>query len=111
MQNRLVVCLCNLKASKLRGVLSEAMVLCASTPEKVELMVPPAGAQPGDRVTAAGFDGEPVAEINQKNNIFALCQPDLLTNDQLVGTYRGVALEVKGKGSIVSSTLKNVPIK
>ena len=49
MQNRLVVCVCNLKPAKLRGVLSEAMVLCASTPEKVELMNPPAGAQPGDR--------------------------------------------------------------
>lgn len=49
MQDRLVVCVCNLKPAKLRGVLSEAMVLCASTPEKVELMNPPSGAKPGDR--------------------------------------------------------------
>jgi hypothetical protein len=87
------------------------MVLCASTPEKVELMVPPAGAVIGDRVTCVGFEGEPVAEINQKNNIFAIVQPDLLTNDSLVGCYKGVPLEIKGKGAIRSSTLKNVPVK
>ena len=51
MQNKLVVCVCNLKPAKLRGIMSEAMVLCASTPEKVELMIPPPGAQPGDRYT------------------------------------------------------------
>lgn len=49
MQDRLVVCVCNLKPAKLRGILSEAMVLCASTPEKVELMLAPPGAQIGDR--------------------------------------------------------------
>lgn len=111
MQNRMVVVLCNLKPTKLRGVLSEAMVLCASTPEKVELMEPPANAAVGDRITAAGFDGTPAPEINPKNNIFGLVQPDLLTNADLIGTYKGVTLEVKGKGPIKSSTLKSVPIK
>jgi len=111
MQDQMVVVLCNLKPTKLRGVLSEAMVLCASTPEAVELMKPPAGAAVGERVTAAGFEGAPAPECNPKNNIFGLVQPDLSTNDQLVGTYKGLPLEVKGKGPIVSSTLKRVPIK
>lgn len=35
MQNRLVVALCNLKPAKMRGVESCAMVMCASSPEKV----------------------------------------------------------------------------
>ncbi len=35
MQNRKAILLCNLKATKMRGILSEAMVMCASTPEKV----------------------------------------------------------------------------
>lgn len=35
MQNRLAILLCNLKPSKMRGINSEAMVMCASTPEKV----------------------------------------------------------------------------
>jgi methionine--tRNA ligase beta chain len=37
MQNRMVVILCNLKPAKMRGILSEAMVMCASTPDKVLL--------------------------------------------------------------------------
>lgn len=35
LENRTVVLLCNLKPAKMRGVTSEAMVMCASTPEKV----------------------------------------------------------------------------
>ncbi|QQP49026.1 Uncharacterized protein FKW44_009537, partial [Caligus rogercresseyi] len=34
MNDRMVVVLCNLKPSKMRGILSEAMVMCASTPDK-----------------------------------------------------------------------------
>ena len=41
----------------MRGVLSEAMVMCASTPEKVELIVPPEGCVPGDRITFEGYEG------------------------------------------------------
>ena len=35
MQNRMVILLCNLKPAKMRGIVSEAMVMCASTPDKV----------------------------------------------------------------------------
>jgi tRNA-binding EMAP/Myf-like protein len=38
MQNRLAILLCNLKPSKMRGINSEAMVMCASTPEKVSAL-------------------------------------------------------------------------
>lgn len=107
----MVVVLCNLKPAKLRGVPSEAMVLCASTPEKVELMQPPSGAQVGDRVTVEGYSGEPAPECNPKNNIFGIVQPDLKTDDNLIGTYKGKPLEIKGKGPLKSTTLKNVPIK
>ena len=37
MQDRMVVLLCNLKPAKMRGIVSEAMVMCASTPDKVFL--------------------------------------------------------------------------
>merc|ERR1712112_945 len=50
MQDRMAVLLCNLKPSKMRGIMSEAMVMCASTPEKVEILAPPPGAKPGDVV-------------------------------------------------------------
>ena len=54
MQNRMVIVLCNLKPAKMRGVVSEAMVMCASTPEKVEIMAPPELAVPGDLVQCEG---------------------------------------------------------
>jgi aminoacyl tRNA synthase complex-interacting multifunctional protein 1 len=111
MQNRLVVLLCNLKPAKLKGVASEAMVLCASTPEKVELLIPPEGAQPGDRVVCKAYMGTPIQEINQKNNVFGLVQGDLKTDDNLVATYKGEPLIIETKGVVKTSSLKNVPIK
>jgi len=47
-----------LKTSSLQGVTSNGMVLAASTGEGesrvVELVVPPAGAKPGDRILPQG---------------------------------------------------------
>lgn len=36
MQDRIAIFMCNLKPAKMRGVLSEGMLMCASTPEKVK---------------------------------------------------------------------------
>lgn len=36
---------------------SEAMVMCGSSPEKVEIIDPPPGSLPGDRVTFKGYSG------------------------------------------------------
>ena len=55
MQNRLVVCLCNLKPAKMRGVESQAMVLCASTPEKVEILEIDPSCEPGDVIMCEPF--------------------------------------------------------
>lgn len=56
-QGRMVVLMTNLKPAKMRGVTSEAMVMCASTPEKVEILLPPPGALPGDRVICEAYPG------------------------------------------------------
>jgi len=115
MQNRMVVILCNLKPAKMRGILSEAMVMCASTADKVEILSPPEGAVPGDLVTVAGFEGEPdsIIKPSSKNKVSAFEQvaPDLKTNDALEATYKGVTWEVKGKGAIKAQSLQNVQIK
>ena len=68
MQNRMVVILCNLKPAKMRGIMSEAMVMCASTPEKVEILAPPSGAAPGDVVTVPGFEGMNFYNSSFRNN-------------------------------------------
>ncbi|XP_017001832.3 aminoacyl tRNA synthase complex-interacting multifunctional protein 1 [Drosophila takahashii] len=111
MQNRLVVVMCNLKPAKMRGVTSEAMVMCASTPEKVEVLSPPAGAVPGDLVHCEGYPRQPDAQLNPKKKIFEACAPDLMTNADLVACYKGAALHVPGKGNVVAQTLKNVNVK
>jgi len=115
MQNRSVIILCNLKPAKMRGIMSEAMVMCASTPEKVEILAPPAGAAPGDVVTVPGFEGTPDELIKPTNkkavSIFEQVAPDLKTNDAKQATYKGVAWEVKGKGPITAQSLTNVQVK
>ena len=62
MQNKVLVAVCNLKPANMRGVKSFAMVLAASSKEGkaegVELVDPPAGSQPGDRVYFEGFEAD-----------------------------------------------------
>lgn len=57
MQNKIAVFMCNLKPAKMRGILSEAMIMCASTPEKVEILNVPAGSVIGDQVTCKAYPG------------------------------------------------------
>lgn len=111
MQNRMVVVLCNLKPAKMRGIVSEAMVMCASTPEKVEVLLPPEGSIPGDRVTFAKYPGQPDQLLNPKKKIWEQIAPDLTTNDNLEATYKGDTFIVPEKGPVKSITLKNVPVK
>ena len=49
--------MCNLKPAKMRGIMSQGMIMCASTPEKVEILIPPPGSQIGDRVFAKDYKG------------------------------------------------------
>jgi len=111
MRNRMVVVLCNLKPAKMRGVTSEAMVMCASTPEKVEILIPPQGAVPGDVVDFQGFVRNPDGVLNPKKKIFETVAPDLKTNTDAVATYKGIPFEIKGKGVVKTATLTGVPIK
>ncbi|XP_078459181.1 aminoacyl tRNA synthase complex-interacting multifunctional protein 1 isoform X1 [Lampetra fluviatilis] len=111
MQDRMIVVMCNLKPAKMRGVLSQAMVMCASSPDKVEILDPPAGAVPGDRITFKGYPGEPDKELNPKKKIWEQVQPDLLTNAEFVATYKGVPFEVAGKGVCKAQTMANSGIK
>ena len=111
MQNRMVVALCNLKPAKMRGVTSEAMVLCASTQEKVEVLIPPPGSCPGDRITVEGYPGDPDPVLNPKKKIFETVAPDLKTDGKKIATYKGVPFSVTGKGVVTTQSLIEVQIK
>ncbi|XP_054635528.1 aminoacyl tRNA synthase complex-interacting multifunctional protein 1-like isoform X2 [Dunckerocampus dactyliophorus] len=111
MQNRMAVLLCNLTPAKMGRVTSQAMVMCASSPDKVEILDPPDGAVPGDKVTFQGFPGEPDKELNPKKKVWEHIQPDLRTDGECVATYKGTAFEVAGKGVCRAQTLSNSRIK
>ncbi|XP_047434590.1 aminoacyl tRNA synthase complex-interacting multifunctional protein 1-like [Mugil cephalus] len=111
MQNRMVVLLCNLEPVKTGGVENQAVLLCASSADKVEILEPPSGAVPGDRVTLQGIPGEPDKELNPKKKVWEQVQPDLRTDSRGVATYRGAAFEVFGKGVCKAQTMSDTEIK
>uniref|UniRef100_A0A182RLP2 tRNA-binding domain-containing protein n=1 Tax=Anopheles funestus TaxID=62324 RepID=A0A182RLP2_ANOFN len=111
MQDRMVVALCNLKPAKMRGILSEAMVMCASSPDGVEILAPPEGAVPGDLVHVEGYPRVPDVVMNPKKKIFETVAPDLKTNGELVACYKEGSFVVPGKGTVKAQTLKNVQVK
>lgn len=131
MQNRLAVFLCNLKPAKMRGILSEGMIMCASSPEKVQIIDVPEGAAPGDRVAFKDFAGnselnvlslqcfttlvlllgEPDKQMNPKKKIWETIQPELRVNGECVATYKGCPFSISGKGVCMAPGCAGSPIK
>jgi len=111
MENRMGIFLCNLKPAKMRGVLSEGMIMCASSPEKVEILQIPDGAAIGERVICDGFSGEPDAQLNPKKKIWEQIQPDLNVGSDGVPAYKGVAFTVVGKGVCTAPSMRNCMVK
>ncbi|PHH68743.1 hypothetical protein CDD80_7279 [Ophiocordyceps camponoti-rufipedis] len=103
MQNRAVVVVCNLKPVKMRGVKSCAMVLAASPPGDddhkgpVELVAPPEGAKPGQRVYFEGWGGAPEKLLNPKKKIWETFQPGFTTTDGLEVAFDAGRVETLGK--------------
>ncbi|KAG7232585.1 hypothetical protein INR49_008357 [Caranx melampygus] len=62
LQGGLAVLLCNVKACKMRGVVSQARLLCCATPDDhVELLAVPTGCAPGDR-SSRSLSGRPAID-------------------------------------------------
>lgn len=107
---RNVVVLCNLKPSKLRGYLSEGMIMCAKSADKMEVLEPPTNAKPGDLVYCESYDRTPPEVGRDKKRLYDPLAPDMATNDQLIACYKGSYLYVPEKGNIVVKSLKNANI-
>ena len=58
MKDRFAVFMCNLKPVKMRGVMSEGMIMCATGTDKTEILVPPADSAIGDKVTVTEYPGK-----------------------------------------------------
>eukprot|EP00736_Rhodelphis_marinus_P007948 Rmarinus@m.11487 len=86
------IVMANLKPVKMRGIASAGMVMCASNADKskVELLVPPAGAKPGDRVVLKGYNEgiEPEKQMNPKKKTVEKVSPFFKTSDELLAMYK-----------------------
>ncbi|XP_022616616.1 aminoacyl tRNA synthase complex-interacting multifunctional protein 1-like [Seriola dumerili] len=112
LQGGLVVLLCNVKACKMRGVASQARLLCCSTSDDcIELLAAPMGSTPGDRVTFLNYPGDPDRELPSKQRVWELLQPDLQVDSRGVANYKGCGFEVKGKGLCRAPSLTNCIIR
>lgn len=111
LQDRLAIFMVNLKPAKMRGILSEGMIMCASTPEKVEVLELPSGAQIGDRITFSGYPGEPDGQLNPKKKIWEQVQPDLRVDTNGVPCYKGTPFTIDGKGQCKAPSMSDCQIK
>lgn len=90
--NRRVALITNVKPGKLRDVMSEGLVLCASKEDHtiVEPLLPPEGAKIGERVSFSGIDGKPEDVLNPKKKQLEKITPNLFTDDKGVATFKGI---------------------
>jgi len=101
----LVVLLCNLKKSKLKGVVSEAMVLAGKHDGKVELLKPPADSQPGESVTCEGVAHTPSKVLPEKKKYWETAAQNLNISPEGFARYRDTPLRTE-KGAITAPTLR-----
>ena len=111
MTNADVLVICNMKPNKMRGLNSEAMVLCASNEDhtKVDFVKPPSGAKIGERVTFEGFEGEPEKVLNPKKKQLDKVLPKLKTDADGVACYDGK--KAMTSAGACTSSLKDCFIK
>ncbi|KAG0249498.1 G4 quadruplex nucleic acid binding protein [Mortierella polycephala] len=90
MENRWLVCVCNLKPATMRGVKSFAMVLAATDDSgKLELVEPPKGSKPGDKCYFGDWkDEKPEEVMNPKKKIWETIQPGLHTTAELCAAWK-----------------------
>ena len=117
MQQRYIVVVANLKPVKMRGIVSNGMVLCASNADDgvVEFVNVPEGSKAGDKIFFEGFNEEPDAVLNPKKKIWEQLQPDFTTTDSFNVVYRKDGKDhklVNEKGEeFKASTLKNALVR
>lgn len=117
LQERSVIVLANLKPRNMRGVKSNGMLMAASdaSHENVELLEPPEGSVPGERIWFGSADEKDnlpdVATPNQvaKKKIWELVQPHLKTDGACVAAL-GTHYMRATTGVVVSPSLKGANV-
>ncbi len=111
MQDKLILVVCNLKASKILGFTSNGMVLAAKGDDgKTELVQPPEGSKIGERVAIEGLEGAPFSSSQvKKKKIWATVSKDLKTGEGGVATWQGKTIQTSS-GPCKAASLVGVPI-
>ena len=97
----------NLKPMSFMGTNSHGMVVCASGPNKsaVEILEPPEGSTPGERIIAEGHDGPPAsgAQMKKKKVLEALWK-DATTTPERVVQWNSLPLTTS-KGPVTAKSI------
>ncbi|KAJ3708486.1 hypothetical protein LUZ61_012191 [Rhynchospora tenuis] len=117
LQDSKVVVLANLKPRNMRGIKSNGMLMAASDEahENVELLVPPEGAVPGERIWFGSEDEKDkqsdAATPNQvqKKKIWESVQPHLKTTEACVAVLGSLPMRTPA-GEVICKSLKNARI-
>jgi methionine--tRNA ligase beta chain len=111
MEGRLVLVLANLKARPMRGFVSHGMLLCASTETGVELIEPPSGAVPGERVAIGDLVGDFDEVLNAKKNPWeAVCEHFCTGADEPIALFKDLPL-MTSAGIPRAASLCGAPIR
>lgn len=116
LNDKLAVFVTNLKAANLRGIKSEGMILAATSSQdgSVELLVPPVGCKPGDKVILEGVEESLFvadAVLDSKKKVMETVKEDLVADASGIATWKSQALIVAGKGRLTLPTIRNSPIQ
>eukprot|EP00339_Tiarina_fusa_P009146 CAMPEP_0117074326 /NCGR_PEP_ID=MMETSP0472-20121206/52359_1 /TAXON_ID=693140 ORGANISM="Tiarina fusus, Strain LIS" /NCGR_SAMPLE_ID=MMETSP0472 /ASSEMBLY_ACC=CAM_ASM_000603 /LENGTH=783 /DNA_ID=CAMNT_0004799289 /DNA_START=109 /DNA_END=2460 /DNA_ORIENTATION=- len=112
MQDKEVLVVCNLKAAKIVGFVSNGMVLAAKAEDgkTVEIVTPPEGAKVGERVFVEGLTGEPYSSTQcKKKKTWDAVSKKLKTGDGGVATWDGKVIQTSA-GPCKAATLVGAPI-
>lgn len=112
LEGSLAVFLCNIKPVHMRGVTSEGMVLAATSDDgsSIELVRPPVGSQPGDKVQAQGYEGgAPDDVVKTDKKPFKAIASMMATNDSCLACFSSSPLYAP-TGACSVHSLKNRPI-
>ncbi|KAJ1473165.1 hypothetical protein T484DRAFT_1637390, partial [Baffinella frigidus] len=109
MQGRLVAVLCNLKPAKMRGIMSEGMVLCGSNAEHtaVQILEPPAGSEVGEHLYLDSFGLMKPSKSQQ--GIWKMVAPDMKLDGEGRAVYRDKLFST-AKGPLTCKTLKDCTV-
>lgn len=82
--------------------------MCAKLDDKIEILNPPEGSQPGDVITIGTYERNPIPEINPKKSQWDQCNTKVKTDSDGIATFEDSSLWKTDKGYVTSSLLNAV---